>query len=529
MTNSINELEKDARAIFVIGSNTTENHPVIGMKIKKNVLENGAKLIVADPRRIDLADIADVYMQHKPGTDVTLLNGMMNVIISEGLADYDFIEANTEGYQAMAEVVARYTPEYVENITGVPAADIRKAARLYAQAEAAVICYAMGLTQHSTGTDNVKSVCNLAMLTGNIGRPGTGVAPLRGQNNVQGACDMGGLPNVFPGYQQVTDDAVRAKFEQAWKVPLPVKPGLTLTEAVERARRGEIKALFVVGENPMMSDPDLHHVEEALEKLEFLVVQDIFLSETAEYADVVLPSACFAEKDGTFTNTERRVQRVRKAVEPPGQARADWEIICDLAARMGYPMSYGSPEEIFEEMRRLTPSYSGMTYARLEGKGLQWPCPNERHPGTAILHRDGKFVRGKGLFSPVEYIEPAESPDSEYPLILTTGRNLYHYHTGTMTRRCQALNQHVPEAEVEISPALAAKLRIENGETVRLSTRRGSIEVKAKVTDILDEDVVFMTFHFAEAAVNWLTKGDSLDPVAKIPEYKVCACRLEKV
>jgi len=529
MTNSINELEKDARAILVIGSNTTENHPVIGMKIKKNVLENGARLIVADPRRVDLAEIADVYLRHRPGTDVALLNGMMNVIISEGLADSDFIAANTEGYEAMAEVVARYTPEYVEAITGVPAADIRRAARIYARAEAAVICYAMGLTQHSTGTDNVKSVCNLAMLTGNIGRPGTGVAPLRGQNNVQGACDMGGLPNVLPGYQPVTDESVRSRFEQAWNVSLSSKPGLTLTETVEKAYRGEIRALIIIGENPMISDPDLNHCEEALKNLDFLAVQDIFLSETARFAHVVLPGACFAEKDGTFTNTERRVQRVRKAVDTPGQARADWEIICELASRMGYPMSYSSPEEIFEEMRGLTPSYAGMTYARLEGQGLQWPCPSEDHPGTAILHRDGRFTRGKGLFSPVEFLEPAELPDDEYPLVLTTGRNLFHYHTGTMTRRCQALNQHVPEAEVEINPNLAAQLGIKNGETVRLSTRRGSIEVKARITAMIEDGVVFMTFHFAEAAVNLLTKADSLDPVAKIPEYKVCAARLEKM
>jgi len=529
MTNSINELEKDAKAIFVIGSNTTENHPVIGMKIKKNVLENGAKLVVADPRRTDLADLADVYMQHRPGTDVALLNGMMNVIISEGLANQDFIAANTEGYEAMAEVVAKYTPEYVETITGVPAADIRRAARLYAEAGAAVICYAMGLTQHSTGTDNVKSVCNLAMLTGNIGRPGTGVDPLRGQNNVQGACDMGGLPNVLTAYQQVANDAARAKFEEAWNVSLPAKPGLTLTETINKAHHGEMKALVIIGENPMMSDPDLHHVEEALEKLDFLVVQDIFMSETAKYADVVLPGACFAEKDGTFSNTERRVQRVRKAVDPPGQARVDWQIICDLATRMGYPMSYSSAEDIFEEMRKLTPSYAGMTYARLEGKGLQWPCPAEDHPGTPFLHKDGKFSRGKGAFSAIEFIEPRELPDGEYPLILTTGRSLFHYHTGTMTRRCVALDEHVPAAEVEINPALAGQLGIEDGEMVRLSTRRGSLEVKAKVTDILAEDVVFMTFHFAETAVNWLTNADSLDPVAKIPEYKVCAARLDKI
>ncbi len=529
MTNSIEELEKDAKCIFVIGSNTTENHPVIGMKIKKNVLYQGAKLIVADPRRIDLAEIADVYMPHLPGTDVALINGMMNVIITEGLVDKEFIANCTEGYEAMAEVVAKYTPEYVEKITTVPADDIRKAARIYAQSEAAVICYAMGLTQHSTGTDNVKSICNLAMLTGNIGRPGTGVDPLRGQNNVQGACDMGALPVTYPGYQAVTNEAVRAKFEAAWGVPLSPNNGLTLTETINKAHEGQIKALVVIGENPMMSDPDLHHVEEALEKLDFLVVQDIFLTETARYADVVLPGVTFAEKDGTFTNTERRVQRVRKAIEPIDGARPDWQIICELATRLGYPMHYNSPEEIFEEMKALTPSYAGMSYARLEGRGLQWPCPSADHPGTPFLHKDGKFSRGKGAFSAIEFKEPQELPDEEYPLILTTGRNLFHYHTGTMTRRSSALDQHVPTAELEVNPALAAKMGIQDGEMVKLSTRRGSVEIKAKITDILAENVVFTTFHFHEAAANWLTNADSLDPVAKIPEYKVCAARIDKI
>jgi len=529
MTNSIAELEKDADCIFLIGTNTTENHPVIGMKIKKNVLYNKAKLIVADPRNIDLADYADVYMQHKPGTDVALLNGMMNVIINENLMDREFIENNTEGYEEMKQVVEKYTPERASQITGVPAEDIIKAARLYAKADAASLCYAMGLTQHSTGTDNVKSCCNLAMLTGNIGRPGTGVNPLRGQNNVQGACDMGALPVVFTAYQKVIDEAPRSKFEAAWGVKLPDKNGLTLTAAINKAHAGEIKALYVMGENPMVSDPDLAHVEEALQNLEFLVVQDIFLTETAKFADVVLPAASFAEKEGTFTNTERRVQRVRKAVDPPGQAREDWKIIGDLASRMGYPMKYSSSEEIFEEIRQLTPSYAGMNYKRLEGRGLVWPCPAEDHPGTPYLHKDGKFTRGKGLFSPVEFIAPAENPDEEYPLILTTGRSLYHYHTGTMTRRSAALDKHVPENWVEISPVLAEKLKIADGERVKLATRRGSIELKALVTDGIAENVVFTLFHFAEAAANTLTNADALDPVAGIPEYKVCAARLEKI
>lgn len=529
MTNAIGELEKDAKCIFVIGSNTTENHPVIGMKIKKNVLYNGARLIVADPRRTDLADIADVYMPLLPGSDVALVNAMMNVIISEGLADMDFIKEHTEGYEAMAEVVKKYTPEFVGPITGVPAEKIRQAARLYAESDCAAICYAMGLTQHRTGTDNVKSVCNLAMLTGNIGRPGTGVGPLRGQNNVQGACDMGGLPNVFTAYQAVTNEAAREKFEKAWGVPLSGQNGIVLTEVINKAHHGDIKALYVVGENPLMSDPDLVHVEEAFEKIDFVVVQDIFLSETAKLADVVLPSACFAEKDGTFSNTERRVQRVRKAVSAPGEARTDWEILCDLATCMGYPMGYSSSEEIFEEIRTLTPSYAGISYQRLEGGGLQWPCPTEAHPGTPYLHKDGKFSRGLGAFTAIDYIAPGELPDEEYPIRLTTGRSLFHYHTGTMTRRASALHAHVPAAELEINPQQAMELGIENGEVVRISTRRGSLEVAAKVTDMVAPGVTFMTFHFAEAAANILTSAEFLDPVAKIPEYKVLAAKIEKI
>lgn len=528
MTNSIKELEKDTKCIFVIGSNTTENHPVIGYKIKKNVRENGAKLIVADPRRTDLAEMATVYLQHRPGTDVALLNGMIHVIIKEGLADQEFIANRTEGYEELAKVVEKYTPEYVSEITGVPAEDIIKAARIYAESEASALCYAMGLTQHSKGTDNVKSCCNLALLTGNLGKPGAGVNPLRGQNNVQGACDMGALPNVYTGYQKVEDEVARSKFEKAWGVTLPAKNGLTLTEIINTAHEGKIKALLVIGENPMMSDPDLHHVEEALEKLDLLVVQDIFLTETAKYADVVLPGASFAEKDGTFTNTERRVQRVRKAIEPPGKARADWEIICDLSTRLGYPMSYNSPEEIFEEIRRLTPSYAGIIYQRIEKSGIPWPCPDENHPGTPILHV-GKFARGRGVFHAIEYKEAAELPDEEYPLILTTGRMLFHYHTGTMSRRCTGLNTHKPECEVEINRKTAERLNIADGEKVKVSTRRGSVEVKAKVTDAIDENVIFMTFHFWEAAANWLTNADSLDPVAKIPEYKVCAARIDKI
>jgi formate dehydrogenase major subunit len=528
MTNSINELQNDATAIFIIGTNTTENHPVIGYKIKSNVRKNGAKLIVADPRRIDLAEMADVYMQFRPGTDVALVNGMMNVIISEGLLDKEFIENRTEGFEEVAKVLEKYTPEYVEPITGVPAEDIRKAARIYASAERGSICYAMGLTQHSTGTDNVKSVCNLALLTGNLGKPGTGVNPLRGQNNVQGACDMGALPVTYPAYQQVTNPEVREKFEKAWGVKLSPNNGVTLTAAINKAYEGDLKGIFVFGENPMVSDPDLQHVEEALDNLELLIVQDIFLTETAQRADVVFPGTTFAEKEGTFSNTERRVQRVRQAITPRGDARPDWQILCELSNRLGYPMDYSSPEEIFNEMRTVTPSYAGITYQRLEGEGLHWPCPTEEHPGTPILHKE-KFNRGLGLFHGIEFNEPAELPDEEYPLILSTGRSLFHYHTGTMTRRAEALDTHQPENEVQVNPVTAEKLNIVDGETVRIITRRGSIELKAQITDILEENVIFTFFHFSEAAANVLTNAAALDPVAGIPEYKVCAARLEKI
>lgn len=528
MTNAINELENDATCIFLIGTNTTENHPVIGYKIRKNVRKNGAKLIVADPRETDLAKLADIYMRFRPGTDVALINGMMNVIISENLAADEFIKNRTEGYEKMAETVEKYTPEVVAEITGVPAEQIRKAARMYAEAEAGSICYAMGLTQHSTGTDNVKSSCNLAMLTGNIGRPGTGVNPLRGQNNVQGACDMGGLPVSYPAYQAVTNEAVKEKFEKAWGVPLSGKNGCTLTEAIGLAHHGELKALYVLGENPMMSDPDLHHVEEALDNLEFLLVQDIFLTETAQLADVVLPGATFAEKEGTFSNTERRVQRVRQAINPIGDARPDWQIICELSTRCGYPMSYNSVEEIFEEIRTVAPSYAGINYERIDVTGIPWPCPTVEHPGTPILHKE-QFSRGLGLFHAIEFKEAVELPSEEYPLILTTGRHLFHYHTGTMTRRAVALDAHRPTNEVEINPKTAAQIGIVNGEMVKISTRRGSIILKAHISDIVNDNVIFTTFHYKEAAANMLTNADSLDPTAKIPEYKVSAAKLEKI
>jgi formate dehydrogenase major subunit len=524
MTNSIEEIEY-SDVILASGTNTTENHPVISSFIKRAVRQRGTQLIVIDPREIDLVKYAALWLRQKPGTDVAVLNGLMHVIIAEGFYAKEYVENRTEGFEALKAAVEKYTPAYVEEISGVPAEDLKKAARMYAKAKKASLLYAMGMTQHITGTDNVKSCANLAMLCGMVGIEGGGVNPLRGQNNVQGACDMGALPNVYPAYQPVASDEARVKFEKAWSATLSPKPGKTVVEIMEGAHGGEIKALYVMGENPMISDPDLSHVEEALKHLELLVVQDIFLNETARLADVVLPSACFAEKDGTFTNTERRVQRVRKAIPAPGSAKADWEIIAELATCLGYPMAYASAEEIMGEINQVTPSYAGITYGRIEKEGLQWPCPNMDHPGTRFLHKD-RFSRGRGLFHAIEYIPAAEQTDKEFPLILSTGRVLYHYHTGTMTRLSQGAMERCPESLVEIHPLDAKKLDILDGQMVKVTSRRGTLEAKAQITTRSDEGMVFMNFHFHEAAVNLLT-NPALDPIGKIPEYKVCAVRVE--
>jgi formate dehydrogenase alpha subunit len=526
MTNSIGEI-RQAACILVIGSNTTENHPVLALEVKAAVRQNGAKLIVADPRRIELVGFAHLFLNHKPGTDVALINGMIQTILSHGWQNEDFIRNRTEGFEALAEAVKDYTPEAVERITGVPAADLVEAARLYAQSPDSTILYAMGITQHATGTNNVLALANLAMAAGQVGKPHSGVNPLRGQNNVQGACDMGGLPNVYTGYQRVDDDAVRQKFEKAWTVPLNPKPGLTLLEMMKEIGEGKLKALFILGENPLLTDPDSNKIRQEMQHLDLLVVQDLFLSETAELAHVVLPGVSFAEKDGTFTNTERRVQRVRKAIEPVGNARQDWEIISDLSTRLGYPMKYGSPAEIMEEIASLTPSYGGIRYERLEGMGLQWPCPTTEHPGTPYLHQ-GMFTRGKGKFHATPYIPPPELPDAEYPFILSTGRVLYHYHT-MISRKSKGLSEIYPEGALEVSPEDASRLGIASGDgMVEVTSRRGKVTAKARVSEALPPGVVFMTFHFKEAAANLLTL-DTLDPVAKMPGIKVCAVNIKKV
>jgi formate dehydrogenase major subunit len=536
MTNSIEDITTQAKSYLVIGSNTTEQHPVIGMHLRQAV-KNGAMLILADPRDIPLADFAALHLKHRPGSDIALLNALMNVLIAEDLYDKEFVANRTEGFEELKACVAKYTPEYAEEITGVPADDIRKAARLLAANRPGALLYAMGITQHTTGHQNVMSTANLQMLLGNMGVAGGGVNPLRGQNNVQGACDMACLPNFYPGYQKIVDEPTQAKFKAAWGSTGSLKVGLTILEMLHAAEVGQVKALFIMGENPMMTDPDINHVRKCLQSLDLLVVQEIFLSETAVLADVVLPGVSFLEKDGTFTNSERRVQLVRKGIEPLGNARPDWEILCDLAkrvqARLGGDKSaakfsgwdYQHPREVMAEINALAPIYGGITYERIDQCGLQWPCPNTEHPGTQFLHA-GKFSRGLGKFSAVEWEPAKELPDENYPFVLTTGRVLYHWHGGTMTRRT-SLEEIYPEELVELNPKDAQKLGVADGDLVRVTSRRGQVVAKAEVVERTDPGVVFMTFHFHEAAANLLT-NPVLDPVAKIPEYKVAAVRVEK-
>jgi len=524
MTNSIGEIE-DAGCVFIIGSNTTACHPLIARRVIR-AKEKGAKLIVADPRNIQLARFADVSVNHRLGSDVALLNGMMHIIINNGWHATDYIEERTEGFDELKKVVDSYSPDKVKGITGVDRKDLEKMAELYATNSPAALLYAMGITQHTTGVDNVKSCCNIAMLCGNVGIASAGVNPLRGQNNVQGACDMGGLPDVFPAYQRVSDPVINDKFSKAWGKKLSDKVGLTVTDMVHAMSDGKLKALYVIGENPKLSDPDLNHLGKAMENLDLLIVQELYLTETAREADIVFAASSVAEKDGTFTNSERRCVKVNKAIEPLGNALVDWEIMCRFSTAIGYEMAFESPEKIFEEMATMTPSYAGMTYKRLGIDGLQWPCPTPDHPGTPYLHKD-KFARGKGKFHAVQYLDPAEMPDDEYPYFLSTGRMFAHFHTGTMTRISRALDGEQKTGYVEINPKDADDLAIKDGEKVRLSTRRGKIEIPAKLTDVVEPGVFFVPFHFAESPVNMLT-NHAFDPIAKIPEFKVCAVKIEK-
>jgi formate dehydrogenase major subunit len=525
MTNSIPEIE-DADCIFIIGSNTSVAHPLIATRIYR-AKAKGAKVIVADPRKIHLTSIADVHVRQKLGSDVALLNGMMNVILSKNLHDKAFVDERTEGFEKLEETLKNYPVERAAEITGIRADDIEKIAVMFASSEKSTILYAMGITQHSHGVDNVKSLANLSMLTGKIGKASCGVNPLRGQNNVQGACDMGGLPNVYPAYQVVTDENNRKKFEEFWGSQMSSKVGFTIMEMMHGLEDGSIKGMMILGENPLGSDPDVRHVKHALEEAEFLAVIDIFLTDTAKIADVVFPGAAFAEKDGTFSNTERNVLRIRKAIEPPGEARADWRIISDISTKFGLPMSYESPEKIFEEICQVTPSYAGLSYERLESGGIPWPCPTKEHPGSPILHKE-RFTRGKGLFHALEYRPPEELADEEFPLLLTTGRFFPHYHTGTMTRNSPTLDNEMPEGHIEIHPYDAKDIGLTNGRDCKIVSRRGEVVTKAFVTDVVEPGTIFMSFHFMEANANVLTNA-ALDPICKIPEYKVCAVRVEKL
>ena len=525
MTNSIAEFE-NAECIFIIGSNTSVSHPLIATRIFK-AKKNGATIIVADPRKIHITEIADIHVTQKMGTDVALLNGIMNVILENGWQDQSFIDEHTEDYENFIKVVEQFTPEKASEICGVAADDIRRIAKAYATVDKASIVYCMGITQHTTGVDNVKSLANLTMMTGSLGKESSGLNPLRGQNNVQGACDMGGLPNVFTAYQPVTSEAAAEKFAKAWGVDsLSREVGLTIPYMLEGIEKDTVKALYVVGENPVVSDPDVNHVKKAMEKVELLVVQDIFLTATAELADVVLPGVSFAEKEGTFSNTERRVSRVRQAVKPRGDVKQDWQIIQEVSTRFGYKMQYDGPEQIFDEMTALTPSYGGMTYERLEGQGLQWPCPTLDHPGTPVLHV-GKIARGKGLFHAIDYKPPAEIVDDEYPFWLSTGRVFAHYHTGTMTRISPTLDNEIKEGLLELNEEDAADLSVKEGDVVKISSRRGEIEAKAHVTKRVGKGSVFMPFHFIESCANILTNS-AHDPICKIPELKVCAVNVIK-
>lgn len=543
MTNSIGDIHL-ADVLLVTGSNTTEAHPVISLEMKNAIRKRGAKLILIDPREIELASFATLHLRPRSGTDVALLNTLAHIIIEHGWAQEDFIAARTENFDALKEAVKDCTPQWGEDITGVPANMIIEAAQIYSQAGAAAIFWAMGITQSSHGVDNVQALANLALLTGNFGKPGSGVNPLRGQNNVQGACDMGGLPNVITGYQPVIDENVRVKFENAWQtsVKIPAKPGLTVTELMNGVLDGRIKALYIMGENPFLSDPNMNHVEHALNEIEFLVVQDIFLNETAQLADVVLPGVSFAEKEGTFTNTERRVQRVRTALPIRGDARRDLDIICDLGQRLSqtsadenstsvvHPITnwnYAGASAVWDEIASLTPSMAGLSYEKLERGGIQWPCPTADHPGTPILHKE-KFTRGLGKFSPLTFREPMEATDAEYPFVLNTGRILQHWHGGTMSRRSAGLDWVVPEGEIQINDQDGAQLGIASGDMIHVTSRRGEVTGKASLTDKLPRGMIFMNFHFAEVPTNVLT-NDAVDPVAKIPEYKVAAVRVERV
>jgi len=527
MTNSIADVLNDKTDLFfMIGSNPDTSHPTIGLRIHQ-ALDRGAKLVVIDPRKTKLAERADLWLRIQPGTDVALLNGLMHIILMEDIWDKQFVAERTEDFEELKETVAKYPPELVSEITGLSVAQIEQAARMYAGPGRHAIYHGMGITHYTTGTDRVKAIANLAMLCGKVGVEGGGCNPLRGQNNVQGACDMGALFNTLPGYGGLSNDELFDRYEARWGVKLPRRPGKPATEVWDNILKGEIRALYVFGEDPAIADANIGHVHKALAKLDLLIVQNIFLSETARDADVVLPAACFAEKDGTFTCTERRVQRVRKAVEPPGQAKPDWQIFTELAARMGYDMGCASPEDIFEEVCELLPQYRGMSYARIEDVGLQWPVPDAEHPGTPVLHTK-TFTRGKGLFVPEDYLAPKEPADAEYPLLFTTGRHYARYNFSSMTGKTAEIDGIAPEALAEVNPADAERLGMKEGDMLRLTSRRGSVLIRGTITGRSQQGTIFTTYNYAETPVNFLTL-DALDRLSRTPEYKLCAIKAEVV
>lgn len=539
MSNSMDDVADYAKSMLIIGTNTTEQHPVFGTMLRQAVLKRGAKMVVADPRKIDITEFATLHIRQRPGTDVALVNGLMHIILEKGWEDKEYIAQRTEGFEEFKALVDEYTPQRVSEITRVPVEKLYQAAEILATNKPMAVMWAMGITQHIVGVRNVMDLANLQMLLGNMGVKGGGVNPLRGQNNVQGACDMGGLPNVYPAYQNVASDAAREKFEKAWGTKLSNKIGYTVTELIPMAGEDKIKALYIMGEDPVMSDPDTNHIRHCLETCEFLVLQEIFPSETYPYADVLLPGVSFAEKEGTFTNTERRVQLVQKAIEPLGESRPDWMIISDLAKRVlsggGREVDFAAPwagweypdtEAILAEVRDLTPSYAGVSQERLRnGERLQWPVKDLTSPGTPVLHV-GKFTRGLGKFAPIDHIPPAEMPDDEYPILLSTGRVIYHWHGGQMTRRAKGLMEVYGKAMVEINPDDAQKLGLNGQKRVKVTSRRGSMEATAWITDRVPPGMIFANFHFPESPVNELTLA-ALDPVAKIPEYKISAVKVE--
>lgn len=525
-TNSLAQMP-DMDTLFLFGSNPTEGHPIVGLYLKE-ALRNGAKLVVTDPRKTWMAKRADVWMGLKPGSNIALLNGLINVILENGWEDKEFIAKRTEGIEELRAKVKEYDLDRVEQLTGVSRDKIIEAARIYSSATNAMIVYGLGVTEHRNGTENSMAIANLALVCGHIGRPSTGIMALRGQNNVQGASDLGPLPATFPGYQPVADDTIRAKFEKAWGVTVSTTPGLKSIEMLDECVKGKFKGLFILGEDPAQTDPDLNHVNKALESVEFLVVQDLFHTETTKHADVILPGASFAEKDGTFTNGERRVQRVRKAVEPVS-GMAEWQVISRISTLMGYKQEYASPAEIMDEIASLVPQYGGISYERIEEKGIQWPCPHKDHPGTTTLYTD-LFSRANGLaqFMALDHQGPGEVVDEEYPLYLITGRIREHYNNGSMTRRSKGIAEIVPEELVEISYDDAATIGINDREWVQVVSRRGAVKVRAKVTERSQKGNVFMTFHFQDALTNILT-SEHRDPISGTPEYKACAVRVEKV